>query len=295
MLNRIFIFLITGTIILALFPGNALALPKKPTINAIDFLIKKRETVKDLPTFNNPDTRVSVPRLETPEKDVNMLIEFDFFSKYVSKGLPCSKGPVWQPSAALEVYNLGVSVWANFVLNDEPNQGEFNEIDVLPYYNLNTGNLNFLPAVNFMFGVNSDPASLNYMSHNVIRPQFHISYALGHFVPYMDAFFYVYPSNRFGIYSDYGLLFHYEFNETVTLDTSVQLAVGGKRWNAPRIADVGTSFNNFEYMLSLTFNIAGGFTAAPVLHVVVTIPESLRRSLSEPDFVWGGLTLKYSM
>jgi len=295
MIKKIFIFLIATAAILAFIPGDVLARSKSMASEYMDDSMTGYGELENVPNFNNPDTRISVPSLKEPKKDLTAVFEFDFFSKYVSKGLPCSKGPVWQPSLALEVYNVGVSIWMNFVLNDEPNQGEFNEIDVLPYYNLNIGNLKFLPAVNFMFGLNSDPESLDYMSHNVIRPQFHISYKLGYFLPYADLFIYVYPTDKFGIYTDFGLLFHHGFNKTISIDTSVQLAVGGKRWNAPRTADVGTQLNNFEYMLSLPFNVIERFTISPVMHVVVTISSSLRQNLEEPDFIWGGLMLKYNI
>jgi len=243
----------------------------------------------------NPDIRLRVPEGTASERNFDLLFEFDFFSKYISKGLPSSNGPVWQPSITAEYYNIGLSIWSNFVLNDEPNQGEFNEVDILPYYNLKIGNFSFIPSVNFMIGLNSDPASLNYMSHNVIRPQFRIAYTIGHFTPYLDAFFYVYPTNRFGIYSDFGVNFNYVFTEWFQIDTAVQFAVGGKRWNSPRIADAGTRLNNFEYVLSLNFLATKQLSFAPVIHVVITIPEALRKSLDEPDYFWGGLQVKYNL
>lgn len=245
--------------------------------------------------FNSSESRLRVPEVSYKHEHFKLLFESDFFSKYVSKGLPSSEGPVWQPSIAAEYRNVGLSIWANFVLNDEPNQGEFNEVDILPYYNLAIGNFSFVPSVNFMIGVNSDPASLNYMPHNVIRPQFHLSYTIGHFTPYMDMFFYVYPTDRFGMYSDFGVNFNWRFTTWFEINTAAQFAVGGKRWNSPRIADVGTKLNNFEYVLSLSFNVNKHFSLTPVIHVIVTIPESLRRNMNEPDFVWGGLIVRYDL
>ena len=256
---------------------------------------KGQVAVNDELNFNNAESRLHVPEDNYKDKNFDLLFEFDFFSKYVSKGLPSSEGPVWQPSISAEYHNVGLSIWANFVLNDEPTQGQFNEVDVLPYYDLKIGNFSFVPAINFMFGLNSDPASLDYMPHNVIRPQFHLAYTIGHFTPYMDMFFSVYPTDRFGIYSDFGANFNWQFTTWFELNTAAQFAVGGKRWNSPRIADVGTKLNNFEYILSLSFNVNKHFSLTPVIHVVVTIPESLRRNTNEPDFVWGGLMVKYDL
>lgn len=242
--------------------------------------------------FNNPDIHLRVPHDIDKHKKLDLLLEFDFFSKYVSKGLPSSEGPVWQPSVTLEYYNVGVSVWSNFVLNDEPNQGEFNEVDILPYYNLEIDKFTFIPAVNFIIGVNDNPQSLNHMTHNIIRPQFHISYRVGSLAPYMDTFIYAYPTNRFGMYFDIGLNYNYMFSEFLQLDTSVQLAVGGKRWNSPRIADVGTQLNNFEFILSISYSVSEAVSLAPVIHVVVAIPQSIRKHLNKSDLVWGGLMMK---
>lgn len=256
--------------------------------------------------MNVPERRFRLPeeqfKAEHPgakskklKDNFDLLFEFDFFSQYFSKGLPSSNGPVWQPSLNLEAYNIGLSIWSNFVLNDEANQGEFNEVDIIPFYNLKIGNFNFIPGVNFMLFMNKDPASLNYSAHNVIRPQWNMSYQVKYFTFYGDGFYYVYPANRFGSYHDFGTTFHYTFSKLFEIDTSVQIAIGGQRWNAPRIADSGTKVNNFEYALSLTFNISDSFALIPVMHIVTTLPESLRKNLEEPDVIWGGLTLTYDL
>lgn len=268
--------------------------------------IKKKAGVIRRPEVNQnvPERRLHLPKKQQISKEpgpkskklkdiFDILFEFDFFSQYVSKGLPSSNGPVWQPSINIEAYNIGFSAWANFVLNDEPNQGQFNEVDIVPFYNLQIGNFGFIPAVDFMLFMNKDPSSLNYSAHNVIRPQWNMSYRVGYFTFYGDGFYYVYPTNRFGSYHDFGTIFHYTFSKLFELDTSVQIAIGGGRWNAPRIADAGTRVNNFEYVLALTFNITDDLSLIPVMHIVTTIPEALRRNLGEPDFIWGGLKVTY--
>ena len=228
-------------------------------------------------------------------KNLDVLLEFDFFTKYVSKGLPSSEGPIWQPSLTLEAYNVGVSVWSNFVLDNEPNQGQFNEVDITPYYSLRIGKFNFIPSTNFLLFMNKNPQSLNYSSRNVIRPQWHMSYEFGNFIPYADGFYYVYPPHKFATYHDVGLLFHYDFSRSFSIDTSAQVAIAGHAWNKYRIGNVGTEANNFEYALSLNAKINDNFIVSPVIHVVVTLPESVRNDLTQPDFVWGGIMFKYDI
>lgn len=241
------------------------------------------------------DAGENCPEIIKKERKFDFLFEFDFFSQYVSKGLPSSDGAVWQPSITVEAYNVGLSVWSNFVLDDEPNQGQFNEVDFTPYYNLTIGNFNFIPAVNFMVFPNKDPASLDYSAHNIIRPQWHMAYEIGYFTPYADGFYYPYPTKSWGTYHDIGVLFQYKPEDLLEIATSVQFAIGGDKWNASRIADVGTVINNFEYVLSLNFATYKGFSVSPVMHVVITLPKGLRNNMDEPDYIWGGLTLKYDL
>ena len=52
-----------------------------------------------------------------------------FYSRYVSRGIALSDGPVFQPSAWLTLADFTLSYFGNYVLTKEKQQGRFNEAD----------------------------------------------------------------------------------------------------------------------------------------------------------------------
>src|SRR5918996_4671142 len=66
-----------------------------------------------------------------PKKDEGFSLGFeaDFASQYVWRGIALSQGPVLQPSLWLTLGGATFWAWGTFVLNDEPNQGQLNEVD----------------------------------------------------------------------------------------------------------------------------------------------------------------------
>jgi hypothetical protein len=67
-------------------------------------------------------------------EDVGMRIsggaETFFYSRYVSRGIASSEGPVFQPSAWLTMDAFTFNVFGNYVLAGEKQQGRFNEADI---------------------------------------------------------------------------------------------------------------------------------------------------------------------
>jgi hypothetical protein len=53
-----------------------------------------------------------------------------FYSRYVSKGIASSDGPVLQPSAWVTLDDFTLTYFGNLVLNREERQGRFNEADI---------------------------------------------------------------------------------------------------------------------------------------------------------------------
>lgn len=53
-----------------------------------------------------------------------------FYSRYISRGIASSDGPVFQPSAWVTLDDFTLSYFGNFVLGQEKQQGEFNEADI---------------------------------------------------------------------------------------------------------------------------------------------------------------------
>src|SRR5262249_54525765 len=79
------------------------------------------------------------------EKRFSFTFQDDFVSRYVWRGLAFSRGAVMQPSVAASAYNFVAEVWSNFVLDDEPHQGRFDEVDPSLEYHIHVRHLEIVP------------------------------------------------------------------------------------------------------------------------------------------------------
>jgi len=227
-------------------------------------------------------------------KNISLSFESDFLSKYLYRGIPASRGFVWQPSATIEAYGAGLTIWGNFVLNDEPNQGEFNEVDFIPYYTKTWGNFTFNPSILFAIYPNDNPASLNYTAETSVRPEINVSYAIGDFDIFADGSVYVHPENN-GSYWFIGSGFHKKLFCHVRLDTSILFTIADKYYNRSHVADVGTKINAFEYLLTISINPIDNLTFVPYFHMSILLPPSIRNAVANPNQYVGGIEIKYDL
>lgn len=117
---------------------------------------------------------------ESAEKQptLTVQVESDIYSRYVWYGTAASNGPVWQPSVSVAAYGLKFTTWANFVMDNEPNQGEFNEVDFILTYQNNLKKLNYVLLVEGDIYPNGNPKSLDYSSAT-LKTGLHLSYPVG--------------------------------------------------------------------------------------------------------------------
>lgn len=259
--------------------------------------------------FYNSDTYHHVPSrhvVEVPEtkerkgpaEHLKIGLTSDFRSQYVSKELPDSLGPVWQPSATVELYGAGLNVWANFVLSDEPNQGEFNEIDFTTYYTAHIGNLTIHPYFVFMVFPNGDPASLDYTPGPVIEGDLYVQYTIWKFDLFgrMRARIKEHPG---AIYANVGAGFNHLFDCGITLKTSALLNMGNDTYLTWHYGPTDTNIDALAFTLAASWEAWKGFTFKPhinvAVHVIPEIREALRQKPNHNTYiVWGGLDLAYN-
>jgi hypothetical protein len=84
---------------------------------------------------------------ETSGSDWTYGAELDLNSRYLWRSLIWNDKPVAQPSVWIGRSGLTFSVWSNFVLGDEPNRRQFNEIDCRISYGTDLGPVTIKPAV----------------------------------------------------------------------------------------------------------------------------------------------------
>jgi len=229
----------------------------------------------------------------------HLLIGFysDFETRYMSKEVPDSRGPVWQPSATIELYGFGLNVWSNFVLNDEPNQGEFNEVDITSYYTAHIGNLTIHPYIIYMVFPNGDPASLDYSAQTIVETNLHADYRIWRFTIFtlMRARA---KGNPGAVYANVGIGYNQCFPHDLTFLTSVLMNFGNDRYLSALYGPMDMNVDAVAFMLGLQWKAWKGFSINPHVDFVVHANPQIRRAIRQiPDIenqmVWGGLDLAY--
>ncbi|MBT3181574.1 MAG: hypothetical protein HN337_03580 [Deltaproteobacteria bacterium] len=247
------------------------------------------------------DYLVAVPKdkpRKGPMEHLMFEIDSDFESLYVSKELRCSRGPVWQASGTVEFYGLGFNVWSNFVLNDEPNQGEFNEVDLTTYYTFHIHDLTIHPYFVFMVFPNGNPASLDYSSESIIEADLYLQYDLWKFDFFGRMRTRLKP-NAGSIYAHVGVGFHHDFNDMVTIETSTHLGMGDSKYLTSAYGQRDANVDALAFVVAVPLEVVRGFTLRPhfnaVVHVIPSIRRAIRANPNQKSYlIWGGLDLAYN-
>lgn len=239
----------------------------------------------------NADTRQRAKKRGVKD-NFSVTAEFDFRTKYVWRGLESSKGFVWQPSVTAELYGAGASIWANFVLDDEANQGQFNEVDFVPYYSFKLKELSITPSMEIYVYPNDNPSSLNYTAKTTVRTAVNISYPIWRFAVSFNGEVDLY-SAKGAMYYILNVSYHQKIVESFGINTSIAFELADSRFNRAHIANVGTQLNLFSYVLSLSWNPWKQYYLMPNVRVSTLLPESLRSAVNKPTIVWGGIDMKY--
>lgn len=223
----------------------------------------------------------------------------NFRSRYVSRQYPNSLGPVWQPAGTIELYGLGLNVWANFVLNNEPNQGEFNEVDLTLYYNLKIGDFTIHPYVSGFLYPNGDPASLDYSD----EPDMEVSIALKYDFGLVNVFA-LSRNNVIGspgsLYGHIGVGYDQPFRSGIALQTSFLLSIANDKFLSGKMGTpVGSNIDTVAFKLGAKWKPWRSLAFNPHVNLAVHVMPEVRRAIRQnPNIktyiVWGGLDLAYS-
>lgn len=219
------------------------------------------------------------------------------YSQYFSKEQPFSKGPVWQPSVTFEAYGAGLNVWSNFVLNNEANQGQFNEVDFTTYYTAHFGNLTIHPYILFEVFPNGNPRSLDYTTTPVIEPDINIQYNIWKFNLFTQFRTRAYPE-PLTMYGHFGLGFNQPFANIVTFSASTYLNFGNGNYLTSVYKPMDANIDAIVFTASLPINFIKGFTFTPGINIIVHVLPEIRRAIRqnpnlETTMIWGGLDLAY--
>ncbi len=282
-IGKIFCLLMVGL----LFLGRAV---EAKDCDGSDCVITEEEKVKQpIPVPSPTPSPEPVPPL------VALSFEWDFYSQYIWRGIESSQGPVWQPAAAIEGYGVGFSVWGNFVLGDEPNQGQFNEIDLTLYYHRQFKKLDVNTWFVFELYPNSNPKSLND-SKSTIEYDLILTYPVGPVFVFSDlAVFLMFAQG--GVYWDVGLGYEQALPLGFSFRINSLFALTNGPFNQTFVTDVGTQPYMFQTTFGFPWNPFSGslkdLSFYPNVQVSTLLTSALRDAVAHPTLIRGGVAVSY--
>lgn len=238
---------------------------------------------------------------ETPEsrdkksavENISYSVSSNVRSRYVSHSLAASDGWVWQPAATIEWYGLGFNVWGNFVLDDIPDQGKFNEVDLTLYYDYHIKGFTIHPYFTSYLYPTSNKRSLDYSANTDVLPSLHLAYTAGPLDFIADVQLYVHP-NPGALRAEFGLGLTHKLPLKFGIQTSGIVGFGNSKYNRSVFGINENALNYFTYNLSFPWNPIKGFVAAPNMHVSTFFAQKFRDRTPYPVLVWGGVDFNYN-
>jgi hypothetical protein len=226
---------------------------------------------------------------ETPDSQAENWVfayggELDFNSRYVWRGIALSDGPVMQPSVWVSAFDLTLEIWGNFVFNDEPNQGEFNEINLILYYSREWKDITIEPSVIVYVYPNQEDAPAT------AEALLTLSYPIGPINVFTDQIFdfVEYGGSYFG---DAGLYYQHEFKPELLLDFSTSLGWASAEFNKVNIGLSKKALNVLGGGLSLTYYPKEFLYIRPHAELSSILDGDLRDELDDPTILNVGLAI----
>lgn len=208
----------------------------------------------------------------------------DFNSRYVWRGIALSEGAVMQPSVSVSAFDFNFSVWSNFVLNNEVNQGKFNEVDLILSYSREWKKIIIEPTVQFYLYPNQeDSPTTGEISLKVSYPVGPIHVFTSHAFDIVK-----YGGSYFG---DAGVSYEYEFHSELSMKTSLSLGWASSKFNDVYLGLPKSAFNVASGDLSLTYYLKKFLYICPHVGFSVLIDGELRHQVENPTIANLGLAV----
>lgn len=206
--------------------------------------------------------------------------ELDLNSQYTWRSLAWSEGAVLQPSVWFSVSGLTFSGWSNFVLTDEPNRRQFNEIDFRISYELEVGGFILVPAFNYYAYPNQDKNENPATGELEIQ----IAYGMGDFTLETTHFLDI-LENKGGWVGEVGLEFEKDAAEGLTVAAAARLLFANSKFNAYYVPYEKGALNSLALEAGLTYTFAGGIYLRPHLEWNNMLDKNLRAAVAVSDWV----------
>jgi len=224
-------------------------------------------------------------------QNVTLSAETDFLSRYVWRGLASSRGFVWQPSVTASTGSFRFSLWGNFPLDHEPNQFEFNEIDLVLSYNPRIRDFLLTFLLRGELFPNATLASRNYGTPELVT-YFRAAHPLGP-VTVASALAINQVAVGGALYGTFEVSHERRLGSGWELNTTFLGAYGNRRFNKTFITDAGARLHQLQLSLTFPWHAWRGLTISPTINVSALLPHSFREAALDPTLVWGGVMVRY--
>ncbi len=235
------------------------------------------------PDFSAPPAPVAAAEEEASEPPVTGGMEVDYVSRYMWRGQRWSRGPVLQPSGWISARDFTFSVWSNFVLGEELQQGKFNEVDFYLSYAGHWGKLTIEPT--FQHYV--------YPGQNHSPPTGEVALKLAYPLVGGTAFFatQTWDVLEYGgsYFLETGLEWEREVDARTTAEAAFTLGIGSGRFNEVYIGPHVTALNAVVFEAAVTHYLTDKLYIKPHLGISTILDGHLRDQLRGPDTVYAGI------
>ncbi len=217
-------------------------------------------------------------------------VETDFNSRYVFRGLAYSQGTVNQSTAWVAVSGFTFYAWGNFVLNREPQHGEFSEIDIGVSYKREWKKLTVEPAFDYYFYRTPAPVKAPPTGEASLK----ISYPIGPTSIYAKQIFDI-GSYRGAYFGEAGVAYEHKLNRKTTAQTTFGLGWASSKFNEAYVGVPKRAFNLIGAEFSVTYAPNSRFYLRPHFEFTRIADGQLRRYLNSPTIGNFGLALGFNL
>jgi DNA-directed RNA polymerase subunit RPC12/RpoP len=229
---------------------------------------------------------VDVNKMMEEENGLSYGADAGFFSKYVSRGVVTTDGPVFQPDIWVSYKSFTFSVWGNIDMTDVNGLGgNFNEADYTLDY---SGSLNKL----------SYSAGLTYYTfpHTGADDTSEVYLGLGYDFPLNPKIAVYYDfwqaDGFYGVFSlghSFGLPKVWNSVEA-SLDLSAQVGLGSKNFNSFNFGTEHTAFTDLVLTASLPVTIFENVTVKPTVSYSTALDRTIRtKNFRNDNIIFGGV------
>jgi hypothetical protein len=219
----------------------------------------------------------------TQESGWTVGAELDLNARYIWRSLVWNDKRVAQPSVWIGRSGWTLSAWSNFVLGDEPNRRQFNEVDLRLSYQTDLGPFAIEPAVN----IYSYPHQDQTENPTTGELEIQVSCPLGP-VTLETAHFFDFLKNGGGYVGEVGCEYETEPADNLTLSAAARLLFANAKFNEYYIPYDKGGIYSLALELGLTVRLSDSVTVRPHIEWNRLLDAGVRSAVAVSPWVAAG-------